>query len=34
MEIWEYWDRNPETKAVVTEHLVEVNAAVGPARPC
>jgi hypothetical protein len=31
MEIWEYWDRNPETKAVVTEHLVEVNAAVGPA---
>lgn len=33
MEIWEYWDANPETKAAMTEHLVEVNAAVGPAVP-
>jgi hypothetical protein len=31
MEIWEYWDANPDTKAAMTEHLVEVNAAVGPA---
>jgi hypothetical protein len=31
MEIWDYWDANPETKAAMTEHLVEVNAAVGPA---
>jgi predicted O-methyltransferase YrrM len=31
MEIWEYWDKNPVTRAAVKEHLVEVNAAVGPA---
>jgi predicted O-methyltransferase YrrM len=31
MEIWEYWDQHPETKAAMTEHLVEVNATVGPA---
>lgn len=31
MEIWEYWDQDPETKAAMTEHLVEVNAATGPA---
>jgi predicted O-methyltransferase YrrM len=30
-ENWEYWDSDPDTKAAMTEHLIEVNAAIGPA---
>ncbi|HEY6748105.1 MAG TPA: methyltransferase [Mycobacteriales bacterium] len=30
MEIWEYWDSDPDTKAAMTEHLVEVNAQLAP----
>jgi hypothetical protein len=31
MEIWEYWDTDPDTRAAMTEHLVEVNEAIAPA---
>lgn len=30
MEIWDYWDTDPDTKAAMTEHLVETNAQIGP----